>query len=267
VHRPIAFVVFLFLAVVAVAGRTGSVSEPHVLVVGLYAMDNRQVDMHNPKVDDVMSETRQKEIVEVDAVLAKFHPTKIAIEAPFDDPKTQQQYDDYRTGKYLLTRNEMDQIGFRLAKQLGHAKIYPIDIKGDFPFEAVAQLAADTGQQSALDELVAQGKNTVDAMEAELKNRSVMDTLRLLNSPEEVAKDQSLYMKFARFATQNNYAGPDLLAAWYRRNARIYANLRNIISSPDDRILVLYGAGHLYWFQRNILDAHDLVLDRLQDYQ
>jgi hypothetical protein len=254
------------LAAVVVA-QTPPAPRPHVMVLGLYHMDNPGLDMNNVNSDDVLNAKRQKEIAELTAVLAKFHPTKIAVEAPFDDPKAQQRYAAYLHGDYTLTRDETEQIGFRLAKQLGHAQIYPIDSKGDFPFEAVAKLASDTGQQAALDDLMSQGKNTVDAIDNKLKTGTVLDTLRFMNSPDEVAAGETFYMKLARFANKNNYAGPDLLAEWYRRNIRIYANLRSVITSPDDRVLVLYGAGHLYWLQRNVLDARDLTLDQLSDYR
>ena len=70
----------------------------------------------------------------------------------------------------------------------------------------------------------------------------------------------------ARFAGNGEYPGPDLLAEWYRRNARIFSNLRNIIDSPEERVLVIYGAGHEYWLQRDVADSDDLVLDQLSDY-
>jgi hypothetical protein len=38
--------------------------------------------------------------------------------------------------------------------------------------------------------------------------------------------------------------GADLLAAWYARNVRIFVNLLRV-AQPGDRILVLFGAGHL----------------------
>jgi hypothetical protein len=39
--------------------------------------------------------------------------------------------------------------------------------------------------------------------------------------------------------------GPDLLAEWYRRNIRIYNHVTKLIASPDDHILVIFGARHL----------------------
>jgi hypothetical protein len=35
---------------------------------------------------------------------------------------------------YQLTRSEGEQIGYRLARELGHQAIYPVDEPGDFPY-------------------------------------------------------------------------------------------------------------------------------------
>ena len=40
---------------------------------------------------------------------------------------TQTEYQGYLKGTYKLKRNEHDQIGFRLAKQVGHPKVYCVD--------------------------------------------------------------------------------------------------------------------------------------------
>jgi len=39
-----------------------------------------------------------------------------------------------------------------------------------------------------------------------------------------------------------------------------------MIDSPDDRVLVIYGSGHLFWLQRDVFDSPDLELVRLSDY-
>jgi len=42
------------------------------------------------------------------------------------------------------------------------------------------------------------------------------------------------------------YNGADALATyWYDRNLRIFRNIQRITTSPNDRILVLFGAGHI----------------------
>ena len=106
-----------------------------VLVLGVYHMANPGRDIFNMQADDVLAPKRQAEIAQLLGVLKKFQPTKIAIEA---DPygRRTQEYADYLAGKHTLSRNENDQIGYRLAKELGHKNIYPVDADGDFPGRA-----------------------------------------------------------------------------------------------------------------------------------
>ena len=241
------------------------IKKAHVLVVGTFHMANPGRDIFNLKVDDVLTEKRQKEIAETVAMLKKFRPTKIAIES---DPggKRVQQYQDYLDGKYALTRNEIDQLGFRLAKELGHKQIYPIDVEGEFPFDKVQAFAKRNGKQQALDEWMAMIPKLLDKESEILKKGTITDLLLFMNREQQVREDQEAYMDFAQYAGGAEYPGPDLLAEWYRRNARIFANLRSIISSPEERVLVIYGAGHLYWLQRNVLDSRDLELDGVGEY-
>ena len=258
-----------WLAAVAIAQETkkpaSEQKKAHVLVLGAFHMANPGRDIFNLKVDDVLTEKRQKEIAETVVMLKKFHPTKIAIES---DPggKRVQQYQDYLDGKYTLTRNEIDQLGFRLAKELGHKQIYPIDVEGEFPFDKVQAFAKRNGKQQALDEWMAMIPKLLDKESEILKKGTITDLLLFMNREQQVREDQEAYMDFAQFAGGGEYPGPDLLAEWYRRNARIFANLRAIISSPEERVLVIYGAGHLYWLQRNVVDSRDLELDRFGDY-
>jgi hypothetical protein len=238
------------------------IQKPHIMILGTYHMGNPGLDIANVKSDDVLVPKRQAEIAEVVLVLKKFRPTKIVIEAPLNDAKEQQLYQEYLAGKFELRRNESDQFGFRLAKELGHAKIYPVDVKGEFPFESVMALGAKMGKQTVIDKAMQAMQGEVAKIDHSLKTGTILDTLKRMNAKSAVEYGQGLYMKLAQFATSDNYAGPDLLAEWYKRNIRISANINALIDSPNERILVIYGAGHLYWLQRNVLDSPDLILDR-----
>src|SRR5258705_8038217 len=105
-----------------------------VLVLGVYHMNNPGHDIFNSQADDVLAPKRQAEIAQVVEALKKFQPTKIAVEAEVGNKRTPQQYADYLAGKHELTRNEVEQIGFRLGKDLGHKTIYPVDVDGEFPY-------------------------------------------------------------------------------------------------------------------------------------
>src|SRR5262249_16774687 len=150
-----------------------------------------------------------------------------------------QMYQDYLDGKYTLTRNEIDQLGFRLAKELGHKQIYPVDVDGDFPFDKVREYAKKNGKEQQLNDWMGTIPKLLEKESEILKNGSVSDLLRFINREEQVREDQQAYMDFAQFAGGGEYPGPDLLADWYRRNVRIFANIRNLISSPDERVLVI----------------------------
>jgi hypothetical protein len=243
-------------------------AKAHVLVLGTFHLANHNKDMFNVQADDMLAPKRQAEIAAFVESLKAFQPTKIAVEVSVEEPELNQKYQQYFAGKYTLTADEIDQIGFRLAKELGHTQLYPINVMADFPFEAVQDFAKKNGngKEELLNRTLEQGPKGVAKIADWLKNGTVGDVLRNMNQEEEIRQDQALYMTFARFAANGEYPGPDLLTAWYGRNIRIFGNLRNIIDSPADRVLVIYGAGHAYWLERDVLDSDDLVLDRLADY-
>ena len=95
-------------------------------------MANPGRDIFNTQADDVLAPKRQAEIAQLLEVLRKFQPTKIAIESDPNGPRPR-QYIEYLAGTYTLTRNEIDQVGFRLAKELGHKAIYPVTPMASFP--------------------------------------------------------------------------------------------------------------------------------------
>ncbi|CAN5129757.1 hypothetical protein BH23GEM2_BH23GEM2_04770 [soil metagenome] len=71
---------------------------------------------------------RQAEIEDLVARLARWGPQQIAVEWPFTfADSTRARYDRFRAGTLAPSRNEVVQVGFRLAHRLGHEAVYPID--------------------------------------------------------------------------------------------------------------------------------------------
>jgi len=212
-------------------------------VLGTYHMANPGHDIHNMQADDVLSPTRQQEITQLTQVLKTFHPTKIAIEAEVGSQRVAQQYSDYLAGKYALSRNEIDQIGYRLAKELGHRTIYPIDVDGDFPWQRVVNYAKANGISDKFEAINAGWGTMVKEQGDFLGSHTVLETLEFMNSDSRPARDMALYFALVRYGDPYDYAGSDLLAAWYQRNIRIYRNIVALIDSPAEKILVMMPVG------------------------
>ncbi len=126
--------VFCFLLTLSVKAQIGIVDQdaktkPPLVILGTYHMAATTNNVVNNQVDDITSPERQKQIVKLVERLKKFEPTKVVLECdhPEADAKTQENYGKYLSGNYQLSKNETNQIGFRLAKESGLKKVYCAD--------------------------------------------------------------------------------------------------------------------------------------------
>lgn len=237
-----------------------------LLILGTYHFADPGLDYAQVAVADVLSEAKQREITAVLTTLATFQPTKIAVEAPYDQAEALNKlYAAYRADRHELTRNEIQQLGFRLAAQLNHEQIYPIDHPGSpIPFEAALAYA-----EAHHLEFLTKFQETIARWEAESNRHqqtlSVGEILRLVNSLEAIAENHQIYLDFTAVGATDTYIGAEVLAGWYDRNIRIFANLRQI-AVPDDRILLIYGTGHLAILQELARSSSGFELVNTLDY-
>ena len=248
------------------AANTANRARAEVLVLGTFHMANPGRDLFNTQADDVLAPKRQAEIAQVVAALAKFRPTKIAVEADFSDDRTATRYADYVAGKHQLTRNETEQLGFRLAKELGHKTVYAVDADGEFPYARVVKFAKATGRSAELDSLNAEVGAMVKAQSAYLASHTILETLLHMNADERVAQSVGFYFREAQLGEPWDWAGADLVSDWFRRNMRIYTNVTRLVESPNERILVIYGAGHLGWLQFAFSSNPNFRLRKLAEF-
>lgn len=209
-------------------------------------MSNPGLDRFNLEADDVLAPRRQSEIQELVEQLAAFRPTKIAVEAPFGDSATVAHYRAYVKAERELGRSEREQIGFRLAKRLGHEYIYPVDVRLMLDNAALGPLiAANPAHQARMAELQRLGEGAMGQMGTWLAEGTVSEMLYQMNRPAVLAQAHWPYVWIlAPIAEGDNYAGADMVGTWYTRNLRIFANL-NRLAEPEDRILLVYGQGHI----------------------
>jgi hypothetical protein len=244
----------LVLSTFAVKAQIGIVdrdakTKPALVVLGTYHMGTPGNNVVNGKVDDVTSPERQKQIVKLIEKLEKFKPTKIVVECDLeDDAKTQETYERYLAGSYQLSKNETNQIGFRLAKELSHKKVYCVDWSDfwDDPSINYEKYAAkDAELDSFLKGVYRNLKTDVEAEHEKLFTLPVVEQLIFLNQPARIEKAHKTYFDLMRIGRGKEYIGTNYVSWWYRRNLTILDNIIRLTDSPNDRILVVYGSGHL----------------------
>ncbi len=159
------------------------------MIVGGFHMNNPGRDIHNLVVDvSWRSPARQAEIAAVTNALARFRPTKIAVED--DAADTAQRWAKFLAGTLPPSRNEVVQLGFRLAKTTGLDTVYGIDVEGDFPFEPVQAWAAAHGPGALLDRQSMLVEQRLAVESRILKDKSVGALLRYMNGPVLLASGQ-----------------------------------------------------------------------------
>ncbi len=97
-----------------------------------------------------------------------------------------------------------------------------------------------TTETSPLDRPMA----TMEAYESAYVGQSVIEKYRFLNGEAWSRLNQDVYMQINAIGTKHPYAGAEMVAKWYERNLKIFANIQRL-AADKERIFVLYGAGHL----------------------
>jgi len=216
------------------------------MILGIYHMANPGLDAVNLEAD-VLSKRRQAEIAGLVEKLARFRPSKVMIEAPASSPVQKQRYERYSAGKHQLTRNEIEQIGFRLAKRMGLPAVHPIDFPMMMSGLTYDELEFKPKPVAAADAAKPAEPRQLSEGELRLRRSTVAEFLLYMNDPARVQQDHADYMSLFEPDLEDPtiYAKADRLTNWYKRNFRMFANVVRKTDRPRDRVLLLVGAGHL----------------------
>lgn len=217
-------------------------SSTRVLLVGTVHLANPGLDRFNVRVDDVFAPARQAEIIDVVQRLAEFRPTHVAVEAlPTSD--VLERYAAFGDGRHELTRNEVEQIGFRVA-QAAQAEIVPADVAARFYEPGIEQLILEGPHRERWAAFERSGQQTVDRIGSWFASHPIGEILYRLNAPDELRGTSAPYADLLRIASPESDAGPRMVANWYVRNVLIVGNI--LRSAPAGaRSLVLFGQGHI----------------------
>lgn len=252
------------LVALLLLGAAAHAAEPiKVLVLGTYHFSNAGLDQHNVEAVDVLLPERQRELAALVESLAKFQPTFVGVE--WSDDVVQERWAKFRDGTLPESRNEVVQVGFRLAREAGVERVRGIDADGEFPYQAADAYARSHGMGVMLDEAQAEAAASVARITALQRDLTIGGVLHELNSEAETQRSHAFYANTLRIGGGDEQPGVALNVAWYARNMQTCARLVQQLK-PGDRAVVVFGLGHKYWLERCVRDVPGLELVSAREY-
>jgi Family of unknown function (DUF5694) len=234
-----------------------------ILILGTFHFDYTQniSDVKGENNFDVTSEKRQKELLVLIEKIKAFKPTKIAVEKMLPNQLLMDSlYKAYTAGTWQLGKNEVYQIGFRLAKELGLNGVSCVDTRPDqievdttiSDWELYAKQRGELEKWEAYNEPNNQANTYIESLRTSM---TIADYLNFLNNDKVKRRYKQFFLTgLVEVGTGHTYAGADLTGYWYRRNTRIFANIKRLVTSEDERILVIYGNSHA-WVLEELFNA------------
>lgn len=226
-----------------------------VLLVGTWHFAYPGLDAHVAEEDkrvDVLSDQRQAEMVKLLDYLARFEPDAIALECDKDSDFAE-SYRQFRSGELEDKRDERYQIGFRLARRMGLDEIHCVDAES-FATDHMDKLKAMEAVPEAYDfksddEMSRRYKRWYDYKDRVAKDATLLEGLLYTNREDVLDRGFGAYL-VGDFKL-GDHGGADALALhWYNRNLRIFRNIQQLDEQGYERILTLFGSGHVQILKR-----------------
>ena len=213
---------------------------------------------------NVLDDKHQKSIMQLCQTIASQKPDKVFIESQPEfefQNKYDKKFSAYKADENFISKrkNEIYQVGFRVAKMLNHNKVYQCDNPGRYGmyYEKALEYAKENNQMGYLNET---GKYTVVREFARIDADSLRNVSTLYNYIKWFNSDIVMDTSHAGYITnytqvgskdyysydnRNTLIGSQLVADWYRRNIMIYTKMINQLSYNEDAIFLIIGADHV----------------------
>ncbi|TDQ32212.1 DUF5694 domain-containing protein [Zeaxanthinibacter enoshimensis] len=215
---------------------------------------------------DVLQPRYQEEIRGIVQRLEKFQPTVIILECrTAAQPKIDSLLNSYLQGEHKLQNDELQQLGFRLAEKTGSRRVHCVDEWGEFNQQVDQVIFGKDSLELEKFSNYLQG-NPDAALKYEpatvFREEGILAELIQLNDPANIKKSLGNYLvgSFKYERETGDFFGVNFeTGRWFNRNLKIFRNIQRIPVSPGDKILVIYGAGHM-----NLLN---LLFDSSPEYE
>ena len=227
------------------------------LLVGTFHYHNPGADVAKTKSFDVMSDGAQTQLEEISEKIKEFKPDQVLVEWPYEEQQEldslYQLYlnDDYFTNDSLSNfylKNEIFQLGFRVAKKAGLKSVQAVDYRDtDFPFDSLMTVAATQNQTDLQKQFTDGIARFTQEFDAKIESgASLLDITYYLNSEELRNFSNELQSQTPLLVgDRNNFVGAYLASEWYRRNLYMWSLAQKATQPNDQRVLLLLGSSHI----------------------
>ena len=221
-----------------------------VMLVGTAHMHNPGNDADNIDFPDVRTPRRQAELDELTRRLAGFAPDKVMIEWVYgrEQARVDSAYAAYRAADGATeSREETEQVAFRLARRLGHDAVYPIDFARGNDWSGVQAYAQAGGEiEHTMDYRALVPERLRVDPDSVVRALTMTEYHAWLNDDATLRSNHfGLFGGALGAGSGEAYPGPDLIAGWYGRNLNMVHHILRSVEPGDERALVLVGAGHV----------------------
>ncbi len=251
-----------------------------VMMLGVFHFANPGLDSYKVKYElDIFSKKRQTEIKNLLKKIEEFKPTKILFEGNrvVNDSAYNVIYKRYLKDESVIANriDERYQLGFRMAKRMGHKKIYASDARADWfgaeldwdNYDDVAYLKSKKQYEKSI--RYEKQYDLINEYDDYIKTVSTLtDYFIAMNDPKASLKSHQQYLTGTILeGAGDNYVGADAVGKWYRRNLRVFSNTYDLTDfSKEERILMIYGAGHIWQLRQFFMDSPDYEYVEVNDY-
>lgn len=235
----------------------GKEKRPAIFLVGSFHFAYYNLDAHKTEKDkqvNILSPQKQKEMKELMDYIVRFRPNKIAVESGSNTGYLMARYREYKNGKRPLGKDETEQIGFRLLERFNLDTIYGVNantLEGDLydgRDSLVLRPLLDSIYQDwdfkSNDSISARYRRFYSYNDRLAREMSLLQYFRYSNSDKVLNRGFGAYLN-GDFNLGKTRGADALAMHWYARNLRIYRHIQQMSTSPNDRILVLFGRGHI----------------------
>lgn len=222
--------------------------------------------------------SKQQELNDITQSLSTYNPTKIFVEWDYTkQAELDTLFDLYlKDTTYSLIKNkygknesmyfdsEVQQLGFRLAKKLGHSKVYAFDFPLAEETDSMQNFIEKHNRRDIFDEITNEFKSfALNVGNKFQKTQSIKELLLFFNSNVIENQFNNGYITtFNKIGTEDNFSGAFYVSERYRRNLYMYSLIQKKINKENERILVIVGAQHAAGFREFI--QNDKNIERVE---